>query len=432
MLKITISTILSSQSVNGDRGSMARLPQPGADNGTWGGVLNDFLSQAHNSDGSLKASSLSAAGAELTSNKGQTNGYAGLDANGLVPVSQLPASTVSGVQSVNGLSGVVTLSAANIGLDQVNNTNDANKPISVATQAALDLKYDAQVSGIPETDLSSGVQAKLNTTGAVTLEDLTDVNVTGVTDGQALVRQGSSWGAATITTGGGGVTDHGALTGLADDDHLQYHTDARGDARYYTKSQVDTSLSAKASTTDPRFSDQRVPTDNSVTAAKIVNGTITESKLDSATQAKIDAVGAVSSVAGRTGAVTLTKTDVGLANVDNTSDVNKPMSTATKTYVDTTVAANRGGQMATAKSANYSAVVGDFVIANAASAGFTVTLPVAQNGAVVSVKKIDSSVNGVLVVAQSGVLIDDQSSIAVNTQWQSQDFFSDGTKWYRI
>lgn len=33
-------------------------------------------------------------------------------------------------------------------------------------------------------------------------------------------------------TGGAGVSDHGALTGLADDDHTQYHTDARGDARY--------------------------------------------------------------------------------------------------------------------------------------------------------------------------------------------------------
>lgn len=32
--------------------------------------------------------------------------------------------------------------------------------------------------------------------------------------------------------GGDGVTDHGALTGLTDDDHTQYHTDARGDARY--------------------------------------------------------------------------------------------------------------------------------------------------------------------------------------------------------
>lgn len=33
----------------------------------------------------------------------------------------------------------------------------------------------------------------------------------------------------------GGVTDHGALNGLEDDDHAQYHNDARGDARYPRK-----------------------------------------------------------------------------------------------------------------------------------------------------------------------------------------------------
>lgn len=38
--------------------------------------------------------------------------------------------------------------------------------------------------------------------------------------------------------------------------------------------------------------------------------------------------GAVTSVAGRTGAVTLTKVDVGLSNVDNTADASKPVSTA--------------------------------------------------------------------------------------------------------
>jgi hypothetical protein len=48
--------------------------------------------------------------------------------------------------------------------------------------------------------------------------------------------------------GGGGVTVHGELTGLGADDHPQYHNDTRGDARYYTKSQVDTSLSGKANT----------------------------------------------------------------------------------------------------------------------------------------------------------------------------------------
>lgn len=43
---------------------------------------------------------------------------------------------------------------------------------------------------------------------------------------------------------------------------------------------------------------------------------------------------AVQSVAGKTGAVTLVKGDVGLGNVDNTSDASKPVSTATQTALD--------------------------------------------------------------------------------------------------
>lgn len=48
----------------------------------------------------------------------------------------------------------------------------------------------------------------------------------------------------------------------------------------------------------------------------------------------ITAVGDVSSVAGRTGSVVLAKADVGLANVDNTSDANKPISTAEQTALN--------------------------------------------------------------------------------------------------
>lgn len=44
--------------------------------------------------------------------------------------------------------------------------------------------------------------------------------------------------------------------------------------------------------------------------------------------------GGVSSVAGRTGDVVLTKSDVGLSSVDNTSDLDKPVSTATQTALD--------------------------------------------------------------------------------------------------
>jgi len=43
-----------------------------------------------------------------------------------------------------------------------------------------------------------------------------------------------------------GVTTHGGLTGLASDDHMQYHTDARGDVRYYLKATIDTALGLKA------------------------------------------------------------------------------------------------------------------------------------------------------------------------------------------
>lgn len=42
----------------------------------------------------------------------------------------------------------------------------------------------------------------------------------------------------------------------------------------------------------------------------------------------------VSSVAGKTGAVTLAKADVGLDNIDNTSDVSKPVSAAVQTALD--------------------------------------------------------------------------------------------------
>ena len=55
--------------------------------------------------------------------------------------------------------------------------------------------------------------------------------------------------------GGGGVSDHGALTGLGDDDHVQYHNDARGDLRYWllttdlaTQVELDAVAAAKANT----------------------------------------------------------------------------------------------------------------------------------------------------------------------------------------
>lgn len=48
----------------------------------------------------------------------------------------------------------------------------------------------------------------------------------------------------------------------------------------------------------------------------------------------------VTSVAGKTGVVTLAKGDVGLGNADNTSDANKPISTATQSALDLKSASN--------------------------------------------------------------------------------------------
>ena len=56
---------------------------------------------------------------------------------------------------------------------------------------------------------------------------------------------------------------------------------------------------------------------------------------------KIDNTEAVSSVNGKQGVVVLNKADVGLANVDNTSDLNKPVSTATQSSLDLKVDKNR-------------------------------------------------------------------------------------------
>jgi len=103
---------------------------------------------------------------------------------------------------------------------------------------------------------------------------------------------------------------------------------------------------------------------------------------------------------------------------------------ATKAYVDSNTS---GPSRFTPRPLTGSAVVNDynFVIANATSGVITVTLPAAVSGGWVRVKKIDSSPNAVTVVRPSGQ-IDNLSSVSITVQWQSQDFASDGTTWYRV
>lgn len=71
----------------------------------------------------------------------------------------------------------------------------------------------------------------------------------------------------------------------------------------------------------------------------------------------------VTSVNTETGAVVLDKTDIGLGNVDNTSDLNKPISTATQTALDLITDVNWTGDYNNGVTYN----VGDGVMFNGAS-----------------------------------------------------------------
>ena len=88
--------------------------------------------------------------------------------------------------------------------------------------------------------------------------------------------------------------------------------------------------------------------------------------------------------------------------------------------------------MVQTKTANYTALATDnMVLANAASAPFTVTLPAVAAGQMLVVKKIDSSLNAVTVAPASGT-IDGAANLVMNVQWQARTFVSDGSNWFLI
>lgn len=71
------------------------------------------------------------------------------------------AASAAPVQSVNSKSGAVALTKADVGLGNVDNTSDANKPISTATQSALNGKQDAL--GFTPVQQGTGVGQSWNT-----------------------------------------------------------------------------------------------------------------------------------------------------------------------------------------------------------------------------------------------------------------------------
>lgn len=218
---------------------MARLPKPGGDTGAWGDILNNFLSVEHNDDGSLKSDG--SLGTKYTKPAGgipetdlassvqtKLNSSTGVIADGSITEAQLATAVqtkldqTAPVQSVAGKTGVVTLVKADVGLTQVDNTADADKPVSTATQTALSGKANlvhthaiSDVTGLQTalddkqpvgsyattTDLSNGLATKAALVHTHTVSQISDATATG----QALVTATDA--AAARTAIGAGSSD---------------------------------------------------------------------------------------------------------------------------------------------------------------------------------------------------------------------------------
>lgn len=226
------------------------------------------------------------------------------DVNKNYVLSALPASTLSNwielltpaapVQAVNGYTGSVNLTKVDLGLSDVNNTSDINKPVSNATQAALDSKANS-------TDVNTAIATKISTADATAALALKlDANKVGVASGVASL-------------------------------------DALG------KVPTDQIPAISFSSVKVLASEAEMLALSSAVVGSVVIRT-DESKNYVLAQANpavranwiqlLTPAAPVQTVNGRTGTVSISAADLGLGNVQNTSDASKPVSSATQTELD--------------------------------------------------------------------------------------------------
>ena len=124
----------------------SRLPNPGSDSGTWGNILNDYLSVEHNADGTLKKA------ADIADAKTKAD------------------SAVQSVNNVTPTAGNVTLTAADVGaISQANADNRYVGQPTVAPTNGQMLRWDSLLGAYVATNpVGAGrIAAATNVTGAV-------------------------------------------------------------------------------------------------------------------------------------------------------------------------------------------------------------------------------------------------------------------------
>jgi|GEM_PF-6220141 len=184
---------------------MARLPTPGGDTGSWGDILNAFLEVSLASDGTLNSGVVGNAQLQngavsnakldsITQTKLAQGASAYQKPVGGIPESDLDSATQTkvdaggtSVQTVNSHTGpTVTVTKSDVSLGNVDNTSDVNKPVSTATQTALNAKLTASSN---LSDLANASTARTNlgldtaaTHSAIdflqTINNLSDLNST--------------------------------------------------------------------------------------------------------------------------------------------------------------------------------------------------------------------------------------------------------------
>ena len=79
---------------------------------------------------------------------------------------------------------------------------------------------------------------------------------------------------------------------------------------------------------------------------------------------------------------------------------------------------------------NHTANDHEFVLADAVKGAFTVTLPTLADNLWVTIKKIDASANVVTVTPGVSGFIDGAATLTISGQWDSYDFYCDGSNWF--
>jgi hypothetical protein len=343
----------------------------------------------------------------------------------------------------DGLWKPLALDKTAVGLGNVDNTSDANKPVSTATQTALNAKQDTLISGTNiktingNSILGSGNLSISGGGGATNLAytaSATNGIVTSDTGTSATIPAGSTTNASLMLPADKSKLD-GIATGAtanSTDAFLLSRANHTGSQAISTVTGLQTALDGKepsitAGTTAQYYrGDKTFQTlDKAAVGLSNVDNTSDANKpISTATQTALNAkentitAGTISQYfRGDKTFQTLDKSAVGLSNVDNTSDLNKPISTSTQTALDAKVAdAITDGVTTIAPSQNavFDALAGklgttltsaNILVGN----GSNVATAVAMSG------DATLSNTGVLTIANNAVTLADMAQVATAT-----------------